>query len=123
VEEEVLVVTADTGAIRPDGPALLPAARSRLGEDVHPELHASQLETNTPVGETLRDVRVALTRLRSVLADTLAGAGCRLAATGTHPFSAWSEDPAITPEYARLEREYQHLAREQVICGGDVHAG
>src|SRR5205807_5898403 len=80
-------------------------------------------ETNTPVGETLGEVRAALTRLRSRLAATLAAGGCRLAATGTHPFSAWSEDPAITPEYARLEREYQHLAREQVICGGHVHVG
>ena len=123
VEEEFLVVDADTGAIRPDGPALLPAARDRLGEDVHPELHPSQLETNTPVGETLGEVRAALSRLRSVLATTLAGAGCRLAATGTHPFSSWREDPEINPEYERLEREYQQLAREQVICGGHVHIG
>ena len=123
VEEEFLVVDAGTGAIRPDGPALLPAARNRLGEAVHPELHPSQLETNTPVGETLAEVRAALTRLRSVLAATVADAGCRLAATGTHPFSSWREDPEITPEYARLEREYQQLAREQVICGGHVHVG
>src|SRR5439155_1222361 len=79
--------------------------------------------TNRPVGETLGEVRAALSRLRSVLATTLAGAGCRLAATGTHPFSSWREDPEINPEYERLEREYQQLAREQVICGGHVHIG
>jgi|SRR5438445_7046320 len=123
VEEEFLLVDADSGALRPDGPALLPAARDRLGEDVHPELHPSQLETNTPVGETLGEVRAALIRLRSRLAATLAAGGCRLAATGTHPFSAWTEDPDINPEYERLEREYQQLAREQVICGGHVHIG
>src|SRR5437016_11166918 len=70
VEEEFLLVDADSGALRPDGPALLPAARDRLGEDVHPELHPSQLETNTPVGETLGEVRAALIRLRSRLAAT-----------------------------------------------------
>jgi carboxylate-amine ligase len=123
VEEEFLVVDAATGALRPDGPALLPAARDRLGEDVHPELHPSQLEINTPVGETLADVRAAVTRLRSGLVATLAAAGCRLAATGTHPFSAWTDDPDINPEYAVVEREYQQLAREQVICGGHVHVG
>ncbi|MDQ1492552.1 MAG: hypothetical protein QOJ23_5066, partial [Actinomycetota bacterium] len=32
VEEEFLVVDAATGTLRPDGPALLPAARERLGE-------------------------------------------------------------------------------------------
>jgi len=123
VEEEFLVVDATTRALRPDGPSLLPAARDRLGDDVHPELHPSQLETNSPVGETLADVRAALTRLRSGLAATLADAGCRLAATGTHPFSPWTDDPVVNDKYAVVEEEYQQLAREQVICGGHVHVG
>jgi carboxylate-amine ligase len=123
VEEEFLVVDADTGALRPDGPALLPAARERLGEDVQPELHPSQLEINTPVEETLGAVREAVTRLRTVLAETVAAAGCRLAASGTHPFSSWRDDPVVNPEYEVVEREYQQLAREQVICGAHVHVG
>jgi glutamate---cysteine ligase / carboxylate-amine ligase len=123
VEEEFLVVDATTRSLSPDGPALLPAARDRLGEDVHPELHPSQLETNTPVGETLADVRAALTRLRSGLAATVADAGCRLMATGTHPFSPWTDDPVVNEKYAIVEQEYQQLAREQVICGGHVHVG
>ncbi|HEV7536532.1 MAG TPA: YbdK family carboxylate-amine ligase, partial [Acidimicrobiia bacterium] len=123
VEEEFLVVDAVTGRLRPDGPALLPAARDRLGEEVQPELHPSQLETNTPVEETLNDVRAAVTRLRAVLAETVAAAGCRLAATGTHPFSSWRDDPVVNPKYEVVEREYQQLAREQVICGGHVHVG
>jgi carboxylate-amine ligase len=109
--------------VRGDGPALLPAARDRVGDDVHPELHPSQLETNTPVEETLADVRAAVTRLRAGLAETVAEAGCRLAATGTHPFSSWREDPVVNPKYAVVEREYQQLAREQLICGGHVHVG
>src|SRR2546423_5912779 len=121
VEEEFLVVDPDTRALRPDGTDLLPAARDRIGEDVHPELHPSQLETNTPVGETLADVRAALTSLRRKLSATVAGAGCRLAATGTHPFSAWTDDPTLNPEYAVVEREYQQLAREQVISRGPLH--
>jgi carboxylate-amine ligase len=123
VEEEFLVVDAATGALRPDGPGLLPAARGRLGDDVQPELHPSQLEINTPAGETLADIRAALIRLRSGLGKTLAAAGCRLAASGTHPFSPWTDDPEINPEYEVVEREYQQLAREQVICGGHVHVG
>ena len=123
VEEEFLVVDAANRALRPDGPELLPAARERLGEEVQPELHPSQLETNTPVGDTLADVRRALTRLRSQLAASVAESGCRLAAAGTHPFSAWTADPEINPEYEVVEREYQQLAREQVICGTHVHIG
>src|SRR3989440_2916605 len=123
VEEEFLVVDAATGALKSDGPALLPAARDGLGDDVHPELHPSQLEITTPVGETLGDIRAELTRLRSELAATLADRGDRLAATGTHPFSDWTEDPEINPQYEVLERQYQQIAREQLICGGHVHVG
>ena len=123
VEEEFLVVDGGTGAVRPDGRTLLPAARDRLGDDVQAELHPSQLETNTPVAATLDDVRRSLVHLRSELAAAVATSGCRLAATGTHPFSAWTEDPEVSPEYEILEREYQQLAREQLICGLHVHVG
>jgi carboxylate-amine ligase len=123
VEEEFLVVDAHTGALLPDGPALLPAARARLGEDVQPELHRSQLEINTPVGETLADVRSGVTNLRRGLAGVVAETGHRLAATGTHPFSDWTDDPEVHPKYAVVEREYQQLAREQIICGVHVHVG
>jgi carboxylate-amine ligase len=123
VEEEFLVVDGASGALRPDGPALLPAARARLGEDVHPELHRSQLEINTPVGESLADVRRDVTRLRRGLASVVAEEGHRLAATGTHPFSAWTEDPRVHSDYEVVEREYQQLAREQIICGVHVHVG
>ncbi len=123
VEEEFLVVDAATGALRPDGPAALPAARDRLGEDVHPELHPSQLEITTPVAETLGQIRAELVRMRAELAATLAERGDRLAATGTHPFSPWTADPAINPQYEVLEDQYQQIAREQVICGTHVHVG
>jgi glutamate---cysteine ligase / carboxylate-amine ligase len=123
VEEEFLVVDAATGALRPEGPALLPEARARLGDDVHPELHRSQLETNTPVAATLADVRREVTKLRRGLAGVLVERGYRLAATGTHPFSVWTEDPAVHREYEVVEREYQQVAREQIICGLHVHVG
>ena len=123
VEEEFLVVDGVTGAVRPDGRAILPAAQNRLGDDVQGELHPSQLETNTPVAVTLDDVRRSLVHLRSELSAAVTASGCRLAATGTHPFSAWTEDPEVSPEYEILEREYQQLAREQLICGLHVHVG
>jgi len=123
VEEEFLVVDAVTGALRPHAPAALPAARGRLGEDVHPELHPSQIEITTPVAETLPEIRAELVRMRSELAAALAERGDRPAATGTHPFSPWTADPAINPQYEVLEAQYQQIAREQVICGTHVHVG
>ena len=124
VEEEFLVVDAESGVLRPEGPALLPEARRRLGEeDVHPELHSSQIEVNTSVVATLADVRRDVTHLRQGLVEILAERGYRLAATGTHPFSVWTDDPAVHPDYEVVEREYQQLAREQIICGVHVHVG
>ncbi len=123
VEEEFLVVDAATGALRAEGAAALPAARERLGEDVHAELHPSQIEITTPVAETLREIRAELRRIRGELAATLAERGDRLAATGTHPSSPWTADPAINPQYEILETQYQQIAREQVICGTHVHVG
>jgi carboxylate-amine ligase len=123
VEEEFLVVDADTGALRPESPALLPEARARLGGDVQPELHSSQLEINTSVESTLAGVRRDVTNLRRGLAGVLAERGYRLAATGTHPFSIWTEDPDVHSDYEVVEREYQQLAREQIICGVHVHVG
>lgn len=123
VEEEFLVVDAGSGELRPDGPALLPEARARLGDEVHPELHRSQLEINTPVASGLAEVRRSVTGLRRALAEVVAERGCRIAASGTHPFSAWTEDPEVHPKYEVVEREYQQLAREQIICGVHVHVG
>lgn len=47
-----------------------------------------------------------------------------MAAAGTHPFSHWSGQ-RITPKeaYLGLERDYQQLAREQLISGCHVHVG
>ena len=124
VEEEFLLVDGATGALRPDGPALLPAARARLGDDVHPELHCSQLEVNTPGGgepgrnPPRRHPAAPGARLRrgrgrppagGVPARTLSPPGPRT--------------PASTPKYEVVEREYQQLAREQIICGVHVHVG
>jgi carboxylate-amine ligase len=90
---------------------------------VHPELHPSQLEITTPVAETLAEIRAELRRMRGELVATLAERGDRLAASGSHPFSPWTADPAINPQYEVLEVQYQQIAREQVICGTHVHVG
>lgn len=123
VEEEFLVVDAATGALQPEAASLLPAARQRLGEGVHPELHQSQLEINTSVARTLDEVRADVIRLRRGLAAVMAEHGTRLAASGTHPFSSWREDPEVHPQYDVVEQEYQQLAREQIICAVHAHVG
>jgi carboxylate-amine ligase len=124
VEEEFLVVDAETRALRRQGLALLADARRELSEsEVAAELHHSQVETATPVCASLGEVRSELERLRKELQSAATDRGLRIAALGTHPFSIWTEDPGVTADYSHLERDYRRLADEQIICGCHVHVG
>ena len=125
VEEEFCIVDARTGALRPRGEEILPIARRALGEQVEAELNRSQLETGTGICATLADVRAELERLRRVLRQAAGEVGCSVVASGTHP-TAVAEDSGVNlskERYRRLEREYQAVAREQLVNGCHVHVG
>lgn len=82
------------------------------------------LEVGTSVCRTLAEVRADITRLRRAVITAAERDGCRIAASGTHPFSHW-EDQRLTPKsrYFGIADDYQQLAREQIICGCHVHVG
>jgi len=125
VEEEFFIVDAETRALRPHFDRILNRARPALGEAVQPELQTIQVETGTPVCHDLGEVRRELVRLRRRLSAAAEDEGSHIGAAGTHPFSHWAEGPTITPKpaYLALERDYQQLAREQLVCGCHVHVG
>ncbi|HLF41042.1 MAG TPA: glutamate-cysteine ligase family protein [Acidimicrobiia bacterium] len=110
VEDEFLIVDRATGGLRPRAARVLPSARRALGDDVALELHQSQLETATPVCASLPEVRTQLLRLRTDLMAAAEEQGSCIAAAATHPFSAWTDDPGITPKYRQLELDYRQLA-------------
>lgn len=121
VEEEYLVVDAETFALRPRAEQILDEGEA-LEDELQPELSLSQVEIGTPVSSTLDEVRAHLVRLRREVQAAAARTGSAIAATGTHPFSGWVGQP-VTPKdrYLDLERDYQQLAREQLISGCHVH--
>ena len=125
VEEEYLVLDAASGLPVPQGAELARRLGDRLGDAVHTELQRAQLEVNTPVCTTLDDLRDELARLRREVSAVAGAAGAAIAATGTHPSASWREHGGVTPDetYLRIERDYQQLAREQLICGCHVHVG
>lgn len=125
IEEEFLIVDAATGALRPRAERLMPVAEEEVGDQVRSELQLSQLETGTGVCETLAQVREELVRLRKGLMTAAEQNGSRILAAGTHPFSSWDEEHQVTPKavYLALERDYQQLTREQLVCGCHVHVG
>jgi glutamate---cysteine ligase / carboxylate-amine ligase len=124
VEEEYQIVDAQTRELRPRALRILPAARERVGDSVTPELYLSQIEIGTPVCRGLGEVREQLTRLRREVNAAAEREGSRIAAAGTHPFSHW-EEQELTPRrrYHGIAREYEQLAREQLIYGCHVHVG
>lgn len=124
VEEEYQIIDPETRALRSRGQRVLKAAQQTLGDEVQPELHQSQIETATPICQTLSEVRAELARLRGEIIAAAQADGNTIAAAGTHPFSHW-EEQRITPKprYRGLVHDFQQLAREQVIFGCHVHVG
>jgi carboxylate-amine ligase len=124
VEEEFLLVDPDSRRLVPAADRVVSGARAAGQDDLGHELQLSQVETGTAVCEDLSELRGELLRLRRLSADAAERAGYRIAAAGTHPISV-VEGSRLTPEpaYLRLERDYQLVAREQVVCGCHVHVG
>jgi carboxylate-amine ligase len=125
VEEEFLVVEARTGELVPRSKELLPEARLVLGDEVSPELNLCQIEVGTPVCTDTADLRHHLKRLRRGLSEAAGELDLRIAATGTHPFTSWTEQQVdlSSERFSRIEDTYQIVARQQVICGCHVHVG
>ncbi len=128
VEEEFLLVDAESRRLRPWADEVLPRAERSLdeGEQVDQEFKLSQVETGTPACHTLEQLSDELTQMRRKVMAAAERVGARIAAAGTHPFSHWQEEGSeVSPEesYLGLERDYQRLAREKIICGCHVHVG
>jgi glutamate---cysteine ligase / carboxylate-amine ligase len=119
VEEEFHILDLVTRQLVPRAEALL----DRLPADrFAAELLKSVVESNSRPCSDLEDLRVDLLDLRRQLAAVAEPLGLGLAAAGTVPIV----DPAILDvsrdaRYEHMTEEYQLLAREQVICGAQVH--
>jgi glutamate---cysteine ligase / carboxylate-amine ligase len=123
VEEEYQIVDPVTRELRPRSQGVLDLAGAVV-DQVEPELYRSQVEANTPVCQTLAEVRAALARLRRELAAAAERDGGRIAAAGTHPFSSWEDQPVFPKtRYHNLAEDYQQVFREQVAFGCHVHVG
>jgi carboxylate-amine ligase len=121
VEEEFHVVDLDSRELVPRGPEIL----QRLPDtSFAAELHRSIVETNTTVHTTLESLRTELTSLRRQAASVAESLGLGLAAAGTVPLVEQDElTVTSTTRFEQMLDDYQILAREQLICGTQVHVG
>jgi len=121
VEEELHVVDLKTRELVPRAPQVLD-----LLDEAHfsAELHRSVVETNTPVAGTLDELRDGIVSLRRQAIGVAESLGLGLVAAGTVPLVDLDSLPVTpTSRYRRMLDEYQMLAREQLICGAQVHVG
>jgi glutamate---cysteine ligase / carboxylate-amine ligase len=124
IEEEYLLVDPATRELVPTPDAgFMPACKEALGEQVMPELLQAQVEVGTRVCRDVAEARADLSRLRRTVARIAGEHGMALIAASTHPSAVWSEQRSTEQErYQVITRDYQALARRQVISGMHVHA-
>ncbi|WP_322752268.1 carboxylate--amine ligase/circularly permuted type 2 ATP-grasp protein [Frankia sp. Cas3] len=119
VEEEFHILDLASRQLVPRAGAIL----DRLPADrFAAELLKSVVETNSRPCTDLLDLRTDLVDLRRELAAVAEPLGLGPAAAGTVPLV----DPDVLgisrdPRYEQMLAEYQLLAREQLICGAQVH--
>jgi carboxylate-amine ligase len=120
VEEEFHLVDVRTRRLTGRAPELL----SHLSSSYVAELQRCVVETNSDVVTTLDELRADLRLHRRTLLAAAAPAGIGVVAAGAVPLALPTElQVTPTPRYQRMLADYQLLAREQLICGTQVHVG
>ena len=118
VEEEFHLVDLKTRRLTARAPELL----ERLSDHYVAELQRCVVEMNSKVVDTLDELRVELVGHRRVLVDAAADLGMGVVAAGAVPLSVPAEMQVTrTARYRQMLSDYQLLAREQLICGTQVH--
>jgi len=125
IEEEYLLVNAETLELENDPPAsLLEDCQSLSGEQIAPEFLRSQVEVGTKVCRNIGEAREDLSNLRRIIIDVAAKHGLAPIAASTHPSAIWSEQKHTDKErYDDLAAEMQAAVRRLLICGMHVHVG
>ncbi|ONH37357.1 MULTISPECIES: glutamate--cysteine ligase [Protofrankia] len=119
VEEEFHILDLASRRLVPRAPAIL----ERVAKECFTaELLTSVVESNSRPCTDLADLRGSLLQLRRELVVAGEPLGLGPASAGTVPLVD-RDAPGISryPRYQRMLADYQLLAREQAICGAQVH--
>lgn len=123
LEEEFFVFDASTRrAVRRLDKRFLARVKQTLGKSVATEMLQSQIETVTPVCETMGEARAHLARLRVALGDAARERGLGIAAMGTFPLAFWPEmTPTRKERYGAIMDDLQMIGLRNMMCGLHVH--
>ncbi len=124
IEEEYLLVDADTCALVDVPDALMRDCTNELGDKVSPEFLACQIEVGTGVCANISEARADLGHLRRTIADCAAQYGMAPLAVSCHPFADWhTRKHTEKQRYNDLARDLAGVVRRMLICGTHVHVG
>ena len=125
LEEEVMILDAETLELSPGVQLLVDGSEQReLPGRLKTELHASVVELNTAVCDSVADGVAALRVMRAAADEIARGHGLRIAAAGTHPFSRSEEQPIVPQQRYKAFLAYGGVSvRRQAVNGLHVHVG
>ena len=124
IEEEFQILESDSLKLHSQMSKILEGGKVFLKERIKEEMHQSMVEMGTNVCENINEARDEISYLRQQIIGLAAQEDLKVAASGTHPFSHWSEQ-LITPKprYDQLIAEMKDVARSNLIFGMHVHVG
>ena len=125
VEEEYLLVDAETGDLAVDPPEeVLDTCIKELGDCVSHEFLRSQIEVGTKVCASMAEVREDLKRLRAGVGDVASRYGLAPLAVSTHPYANWQDQVHTHKDrYDGMAHDMQAVIQRMLICGMHVHVG
>ncbi len=132
VEEELMLVDPDTGALAAVSHRALAAHRERAGRRGAPkepgddaaleqELFLQQLETGTAPCTDIAGLRADLVSCRRRAAESAAFAGAALVAVGTPVLAGSQQRVTPKPRYERIVHDFGAIGRDAGVCGMHVH--
>lgn len=122
IEEEYQIIDPESRGLRSYVSQILEEGRLILREQLKPEMMQSVVEAGTHVCRTVDEARREIVRLRGTIAGLARNQGLTIAASGTHPFSSWTDQEVYPHErYYGVLNEMQDAARQLLIFGMHVH--
>ena len=95
-----------------------------LRDQIKPECLQSQVEVGSSICNNVQEARKEIVRLRGAVCAVAEKEGLCVAAAGTHPFSAWTEQQVTAGErYTKHEQDMAIVARQMLVFGMHVHIG
>jgi carboxylate-amine ligase len=124
VEEELMILDAETLALSNSIETMLASVSGETTGEVKPELMESVLEVATEPCRDTSEAEHQLRALRNQVQSTAAERGLAIGSAGTHPFAMWEEQRIVArPRYRDLVAALRFVARQELIFGLHVHVG